>query len=204
MGIFDNPKYNKYFECQFSSPWMKESTKIFMQIFFVASFLCLFFFLYVVKVEKEQFVKQINLIVDNLMNPLLKSIDQIIPDPNNRKNLSDKLKKIINSWGVQQKVFKKIKDNNEKLIQKTKKAIINFAVVLFAIVVGVITLHFCANLTSSLFENLIIVFFIGMTEFLFLHFVASRYISADPNKVKYTILNTVQRYGMWKIAQKNR
>jgi len=183
-------------QCQFVSPWMKEATKIFMQIFFVVSFLCFFFFLYVVKVEKDQFVTQIDFVVDNIVDMVLKNVDQVVPNPEYRSELGEKLKDLVDNWQVESQSFKSIQENNDALLDKTKFIVINYAVILLAVVVGLFLLHFCNNMTVHLMENLVVVFFIGLTEFLFLRIVASQYISADPNKVKYVILDTIERFGV--------
>lgn len=189
--------------CKFVSPWMRESTKVFMQIFFVVSFLCLFFFLYVVKVEKEQFETQVNYIVDNILDDFLKHINTIIPNARYRALLGEELRTIVSSWTVQTKAYAQIEENNEALLEKTKYIVINYAIILVAVLVSLFLLGFCNELGTSLFENLIIVFFIGLTEFLFLHFVASQYLAADPNKVKYIVLNTVEKFAIQKVLSGN-
>ena len=43
-------------------------------------------------------------------------------------------------------------------------------------------------------EALIVVFFVALTELLFLQIVAKNYISADPNKVKAVIASAIKEW----------
>ena len=47
--------------------WVKYIFSILFQVILIFTFLTIFFFVYVVKVEKEQFKGQINLIVDDIL-----------------------------------------------------------------------------------------------------------------------------------------
>jgi hypothetical protein len=190
-----------FYECKFISPWVAEGTKIFMQIFFVVSFLSLFFFLYVVKVERDQFEDQVNLIVDNILSDLKTNAAKIIRSTTQRQDLGKKLEDLVKDWKIPHREFVKIEENNKILMTKTKKIVISFAVILLALVVSLFVLHFCLHLTRGFIENLIVLLFIGLTEFAFLTIVASRYIAADPNQVKYTILNSIEEYALKKALE---
>lgn len=190
------------YDCKFLSPWVAEGTKILMQVFFVVSFLSLFFFLYVVKVEKEQFVTQVNLIVDNIMGDLKSVVSQIVRNPHEREKLGKILKNMVNNWEMPQREFENIKKNNEKLLEKTKNIVITFAVILVSCLVTLMILHFCLHLTKGFIENITILVFIGLTELTFLTVVASHFIAADPNKVKYAILNSIEEFSIRKSLEK--
>ena len=58
--------YKQVSECKIND-WLKDVIGMSIQIAFVFAFLTIFFFLYVQKVEKMEFVSQLNLIVDTLM-----------------------------------------------------------------------------------------------------------------------------------------
>jgi len=190
-----------FYECKFISPWVAEGTKIFMQIFFVVSFLSLFFFLYVVKVERDQFEDQVNLIVDNILTDLKTNAAKIIRSTTQRQDLGKKLEDLVKNWKIPHRQFVEIEENNKILMDKTKKIVISFAVILLALIVTLFVLHFCLHLTRGFIENLIVLLFIGLTEFAFLTIVASKYIAADPNQVKYTILNSIEEYALRKALE---
>lgn len=153
-------------------PFIEHSLFTGMQLVFIASFLSLFFFLYVVKVEREEFQNQINLIVDNIYQDL--TIDK--PKFHNPTDDSD------------------IKNHNDELMSMTKKLVIMFFVGMIVIFGIFYALGVCIPIKDFIVSNVIIVFFIGLTEFLILTFVGRRYISVDPNKVKYNALTALSRY----------
>ena len=58
--------------------WPKDIISLAIQITFVYSFLTIFFFVYVQKVEEEEFVSQMNLIMDTVINDVKNDIPNII------------------------------------------------------------------------------------------------------------------------------
>ena len=61
--------YKQVSECKIND-WLKDVIGMSIQIAFVFAFLTIFFFLYVQKVEKMEFVSQLNVIVDTLLNDI--------------------------------------------------------------------------------------------------------------------------------------
>lgn len=180
-------------KCLFISPWLNETTKIVMQIFFVVTFLSLFFFLYVVKVEKDVFDKQIGFVVDNLYDDFDKSVTLIIP-PSEQKVYKEYLKNYITHIQISQDDYQDIRDNNQEIVDSTKKIVITFAFLLFAAVFAIVVLRFCTDLTHHFFENIIVLGGIALTEYLFLNLITKNYISANPNVVKWSVLDAIQQY----------
>ena len=50
------------------------------------------------------------------------------------------------------------------------------------------------DLEQIISNNLVILLFIGLTEFLFLTFFGSKFISIDPNQTKLSILKSIKKY----------
>ena len=50
------------------------------------------------------------------------------------------------------------------------------------------------KLTHIIIESLIILFFVGITEFVFLKYFGARFISIDINKVKIALLTKIKNY----------
>jgi hypothetical protein len=50
------------------------------------------------------------------------------------------------------------------------------------------------NLPQIIGDNILILIFVGFTEYLFVELFASKYISIDPNKIKLRLLKTFKKY----------
>jgi low temperature requirement protein LtrA len=90
---------------------------------------------------------------------------------------------------VDQKVEK------ENSIVKYKALYANIAFTL--VVIGLIYLIYnnsdkSFDIKDILIKNGIILFFIGITEYSFLNFLGSKYISLNPNMIKYTIIDNIK------------
>ena len=96
---------------------------IFVQTMFVFGFLAIFYFLYVINIEQQNFTKQMNIIIDDLSKtignnlPNLIDIDKIKKDPNQDYDV------IIN--GIidtsEEKITKDSKDQINQIIQNNNK-----------------------------------------------------------------------------------
>lgn len=188
------------FSCRFVSHWLDELTKIFMQVFFVVTFLSLFFFLYVVKVEKEIFDSQITFVVDNLYDDLVSNIDLILP-PTAQKAYKEFLYNYVTNIQPPTEQNQDITNQNNQVLDQTKNLVVTFAIILFGIVTSLIVLRFCTDFSHQFLENIIILGAIALTEYTFLNVVTRKYISANPSLVKYTLLDTIQQYATQKQTQ---
>ena len=86
-----------------------------------------------------------------------------------------------------------IADNNSALL---KQAVIVLSIVF---VIGVFAVYKISEKYNLDFKGivkngLIVVAFIGLTEFCFLTFIAKNFHSADPNVVKMALINSIQNY----------
>lgn len=181
------------YKCLFESPFVNELVKIIMQIFFVITFLSLFFFLYVVKVEKEIFISQMNYIVDNIYNQLSFASNMVLP-LEVKRDLDTEMMSYIAGVNIPSTSYEDIHTTNQNVIQMTVNIVTNFAVLFAACLMGLFVLHVCIDMTHHTVQNLIVLGCIALTEFLFLNLVTRNYIAADPNHVKLYFARQVKSY----------
>ena len=87
---------------------------VFIQVIFVFSFLVLFYFLYVIDVEKKDFQEQIDLLVDSLMSDLKAQANNIIT-VNSKEIGKDDLQLLI--YGIIDTLEEKITMNTKDIIK---------------------------------------------------------------------------------------
>ena len=169
-----------------------------IQVVFVFSFLVLFYFMYVVNIEKTDFQEQIDLIVDNLMSDIKGQLDSIVESDMN-KIPKDDFKLIL--FGtidtIEEKInmsakeaVKAINDSNNSL----KNKVFNVLMIIMVICVLFMILLSCYPVFTILKESIITIFFIAMVELIFLTYISGKYISADPNKIKNLIGVSIQTW----------
>lgn len=163
-------------------------TKIFIQvvinILLISLFLAVFYFTYVKNIESTIFKNNIKYLCDDITSTIKLSGPDIyssIATQINNVKLPDLTKE------------------NEKTIAKNndvlKSAI--YANIMFSIVIIILvyTVYYYSDKSFSfkniLTQNFIILFFIGLTEMLYLNYFASEYISVDPNKIKLAVVNKI-------------
>ena len=180
--------------------WLKDGFALAFQVVFIFAFLTLFFFLYVVKVEKAEFEGQMNFIVDELMSKDIEGqLSKLHP-----AGISDlDLATIINGaidvvefragLGAEGSVKDVLEQNNTVRGQalRTMSIVVGTMVVVSGLTVVV---GYCIPLRHQVIEALWIIVFVGLTELVFLQVIAKNYISADPNKVKRLLGATVEKW----------
>jgi hypothetical protein len=183
--------------------WNKYIFSILFQVILIFTFLTIFFFVYVVKVEKEQFIGQINLIVDDLLTKDVQDdLINIIPlDKRNGdfyKNLPILLSGIIDL--VEEKSIRDGEDSVDYVVKENKKTknkafkyLIISLVSLIILTIVMIVIGYCIPVTYQIKEGLWVVLFVALTEFSFLTIIASKYISADTNKIKRIFASSVKK-----------
>jgi len=150
---------------------------------FAASFIALFFFTYAKDVERTIVVNNVKYVVSSLLSDFLK----LIPAPF-KKILSDQIDTIN---------FTNMKEEDEHVTEANSKLLYS-SIKLYGIIliVSFILAYMIArtnniNFEDILISNIIILFVIGLTEYLFLNHVIANYVSADPNKIKHAIIQTL-------------
>lgn len=163
----------------------RAAINILMCVLFASIFLIIFFFTYVNKIEEKVIINNVNYIIDSVLDGIL----PFIP-PQNKKAIFD----YINSLDL--KIDKAVDiafiNSNNKLLQKSVYGITALAIVIITIIAVIYLLNkdkLNPLLPQIATENLIIVCFIGLTEFVFLNEFASKFISANSNFVKSNLLH---------------
>ena len=158
---------------------------ILFQVILLFAFLIIFYFNYVNKVERDSFIKQIQSAVDVLTGNLETKLPKgdytsIIAIINNEiKNI----KASSNHTQI---------DTKNKQLENTSFEIMLSIIAGFSVFVSIVTFgHYCLPLLSTATEGILSLCFVALTEFIFLQIVAKQYISADPNKISFTIFNTL-------------
>lgn len=157
---------------------------ILVSVALIAIFICIFFFTYAKNLEKVIIVNQTKELVYDLTSDVLKF-----------KPIRDSLKpfvKKLKSPNMEDQ-NERVEKRNQLLFRKSFNLIIVSAVILFTIINFLIYI-FNLSFLNIIIPNAIILVFVGLTEFLFLRFIAYNYISFDPNYAKYAILKTLEDY----------
>jgi hypothetical protein len=170
------------------------------QIVFVFAFLTIFFFVYVVKVEKDEFEEQMNYVVDNI---LTENIEKELLGPINQSNTQSEMVAMVSglidmvefqeSMGSNAEI-KNINDNNSSIMTTAFKNLSIVVGVLILMSLGMLVIGYCLPVHHQTMEALWIVLFVALTEFTFLQVVAKNYKSADPNKVKRVLGSAITKW----------
>ena len=165
--------------------------KIIIQALLVAICLTLFYYNYVLYVEKSEVTKQI----DVLVNKILGNKDRY-------KFMNDtKMNKII-SRGILESIKEDemiaLEDSvisaNKNNAEIKKESTIVGAIVVLLIIVTLIVFYFgfkCVEISTQVRDIVIIISFVILTEFVFLNLISKNYVFANPNHIVQTIFQTI-------------
>ena len=163
------------------------------QIVFIFAFLTIFFFVYVVKVEKDEFEQQMNYVVDNILTD---DIEREILGPVGHSLPQAQLVALVSGLidGVEFQAsqgskagVKSVNDKNNSVRTTAFKTLGVVVGILILVSVSMLIIGYCLPVRHQTMEALWVVLFVALTEFTFLQVVAKNYKSADPNKVKRTL-----------------
>lgn len=163
-------------------PTQKFIANVILATTFAATFLCVFFFTYTKNVEKSITINNVDTVIDDLFGFL-----SICPIPV-KVILKNKLSNI--------KIDMKEQDDatevsNNKLLKLSALVIIPF------FIINLIISYFLVgnednNYIKTICGNLYLLCGIIIVEYIFLKYIASFYISADPNYVKYKLIDMLK------------
>ena len=161
-------------------PYSKDAADILMSILFISAFICIFYFTYALRVEHEILDSQIDYIVKDALDNL-----SLLP-----KEYTEKLKMKVRTITPpnMDAADNAVKEHNSKILKQV------IVIILTGLIIGFLIIYFLAKkykfgLYDMAKKNLVILVFIGLTEFAFLEIFARKYKSADPNFVKYTVID---------------
>lgn len=145
------------------------------------AFLGIFFFTYASIIEQEIVKINVNIVVEDLLDIISPLIDN-----NTKLNLVSRLK-----YPNMEIEDKKVVDiNNNVMSDAITKLIIIFIITL---VIGFAISYYTKNHFLGIIGlNLIVLTFIGLTEYTFLHMIVKKFIAADTNYVRYLIITHLE------------
>jgi len=165
-----------------------------IQVTLIFCFLTIFFFTYAKDKEKDVVINNVDFVIEDLLGQ--DSFNLLPPD------IREKLKGLSSTKKSAEMAEQdaKVEENNKQILNKTIKLL----VVIIAFVCGIT--FFCWSkrgqpgffynfeLGDILKESLIILFFIALTEFLFLNEIGSKYISVETNQLKANVIKNLRDY----------
>jgi len=158
----------------------RDISSIIINVIFVASFLTVFFFTYVAKVEETVVIGQIEYLVKRFTGDM-----KLLPD-----NILANLKSVVANMKKPNtdKADAEVEEINKKIMKKA------LTYVACDLAVGLFGVHWASkkwgfDFMNIIKENLIILGFVGLTEYSFLTFFGAKFMSADPNKIKLAVVN---------------
>jgi predicted PurR-regulated permease PerM len=178
----------------------KDMSNIFLHVVFIATFIVVFFFTYVVHIEEEIIKHQIDLIVVNLTR------GKKLLDPETQLSLKTMINESTSSKSKEDKEKEMRQDNsvaesNKKILTKATYTMGIFIIVciiasylLFRYHKSSLTGDELANASYSklLMENVFILMFVAVTEFAFVHLISLNYVYGDSNFVIKEILTSLK------------
>jgi len=168
---------------------------VIVQVLCVFIFLCLFFFTYASKKEGDILNSQVNFLINDIAEHNIHLL------PNDKKQaLLNTINGIKTDTSQNTQAAIDIINSNNKIKAKTKKIILYLCI----IVVLIISISYkFKNTGKTFFKNLnlkhifketgIIIFFIAITEYIFLNYFAAQYISVKPNILKAQVFENISK-----------
>lgn len=149
---------------------------------FAATFLCVFFFTYTKNVEKSITINNVDTVIEDLFGFL-----SFCPEP-----IKILLKQNISKIKIDMEEQDNAAElNNKKLLKLTAMVIVPY------LIISMIVAYFLIknennDYIKTICANLYLLCGIILVEFVFLKYIASFYISADPNYVKYKFIDMLK------------
>jgi hypothetical protein len=162
---------------------------IFLQVMLIFVFLTLFFFTYVGAVEKDAFKLQMNIVVDDLSDDM--NVRQFVApgQEDTATVIMDGSLEVARRHAMSEtkKEDKKINDQNATIRNKALKFIAIAGGLLVVVVIILVSTGHCVPFHLHTKEALIVVFFVALTEILFLNIITKKYWSVNPSDVRHQL-----------------
>ena len=183
-------------QCMPDNPIVNKTFYILLQVLFIFIFLTIFFFTYVNSTEKATFKTQMNIVIDDLVLDM--NIRPLVPK--GREDIATIL--LYGYLELVRKNAEKSSDADDQKINDQNRHIRNKAFLLVGIATSVLLvialgLYFtghCLPFQIHIKEALIIVFFVAITELIFLTVITKEYWSVDPSQIRQKLGNAIQDY----------
>jgi len=158
----------------------KITVNVLLATAFFTFFITIFFFTYAKYIEKKIAIDNLIYLVDNLTSNL-----SLLPPM-----YKEELGKLIDDFNlsVDKQADIDVEKSNNKLFIKAI-TIYGSVFIVNIILAFIISYIYNIDLIESLFQNINLLIVVVVTEFFFLRFIITYYISADPNKIKKAFIN---------------
>lgn len=155
----------------------------FIALLFFTTFICLFFFVSGKSIDNSVVTDNVLFLVDDLAN------DQNVLSYKEKKILGEALSNV------------KLSDmtNEDKLINEHNKGLTGKILITLSILIAVILgssyglcYYYDLNFNTILLKNLYLLIGVAIIEILFILIIVKNYILADPNEIRYNIINQLR------------
>ena len=167
--------------------------EISINVLFIAILISIFFFTYGVTIEENTILDQMKILSNDIINTFKLTGNTL------NNNLNDYLNNNILTPTNIRKI--EIDADDARMLAKNRPIIIKVIIfiTLFIIIVLAMTIYFIqvqnvTNIKNIIVEALIVLVFIGLTEYLFLTFFGAKFISINPNNIKMQVVKDLQKY----------
>ena len=166
---------------------MNDMAYILFGVILIATFIAIFFFTYVAKVEGEVIKNQITDIVDDLTES-----STLVFTPDQLQAISVMIEQRLKMPDMS-KEDQEARENNDRLKQKALKYF-GIGISIGIIIILVMWKIYDLDMLEIIKYSLITLILVGITEYLFVTIVSKNYVIIDPNYVRYLIAITLRNY----------
>lgn len=167
--------------------WSIFFVNILIHVGVMSLFLTIFFFTIAQYFEKQIVQQQINFVIDDFVGNTLKPVS-----PETKRKIKNQINEAFSKTDFT-KQDESVKEQNSKVQKKawTFVGILLCVIALIVIIFGFI-FRWEGYYLRFLFNSAVIsLIFVAITETLFMFLIAQNFLSADPNKIKLSIVNTL-------------
>lgn len=154
---------------------------ILLNVTFISTFIGIFFFTYAKNIEHNVVKSQSEFIADSLAQDI-----SLIIDKSTAQSIAQNIQ-IPDESKADEEVAAK-----NSALESVSYGILAKIAIGGIVIVYLISRYFKLNFFELLKTNLIILFFVGITEYIFLTYISQNFISVDPNYIKYLILSKIK------------
>ena len=159
---------------------------VLIHVIILFSFLSIFFFMYISKLESDAFKNELGDMISKQVNSLLDKN----PDIKTTPEMSMIIRRFMEKYNTE------TRGTLERNIMLKFLAVFTVLVLLGIVLTIVLTVslecHEKINITSIVLQNVVVFIFIGIVEYMFFTNVAAKYIPVMPSLMSTTILNTLK------------
>ena len=180
-----------------TNTWVVDGFALAFHVVFIFAFLTIFFFVYVVKVEKAKFKDQMNYVVDHILTEDIEG--KIVPTSTPKETIVGLIAGAISvvEHNAKQSNQSAVDTVNSKNVSIRKDAFKTLGIVvgfLLLVSAAILVVGYCLPVRHQTIDALWVVMWVAITEFVFLNIIAKNYRSADPNKVKRAVGGAVEKW----------